>query len=192
MQKRLVYSAMLLSSLLAGQVLANGNAVNKESGEVFIRDPFTPSRLMYEQAGTRANIDSEVFGFRPSDNPDIQIPKMRLRGFVTPEGEQEMLALLEISGSGVFMVREGDEINIDPNTQKNQEADIKLTVGNLGIDFLNRRMVFFGKMISDHRHNHLRNSPPWHFYHDSHTKCDRVNSIRFKANKRTDHDGIDL
>jgi len=114
MQKRLVYSAMLLSSLLAGQVLANGNAVNKESGEVFIRDPFTPSRLMYEQAGTRANIDSEVFGFRPSDNPDIQIPKMRLRGFVTPEGEQEMLALLEISGSGVFMVREGDEINIDP------------------------------------------------------------------------------
>lgn len=114
MKKIVACLPMLGVVLVSAQAVANGNAVTRESGEVVIRDPFTPSRLMYEQAGTRSNIDSELFGFRPSDDPDIKIPKMRLRGFVTPEGSKEMLALLEITGSGVFMVREGDEINIDP------------------------------------------------------------------------------
>lgn len=114
MRRYILTSFFVVSGLLAGPVTANGNDVTNDGGDVFIRDPFTPSRMMYEQAGTRSNIDSELFGFRPSDNPDIKIPKMRLRGFVTPEGTEEMLALLEITGSGVFMVREGDEINIDP------------------------------------------------------------------------------
>lgn len=114
MRTYILTSLLAASGLLASPVMANGNDVANDTGDVFIRDPFTPSRMMYEQAGTRSNIDSELFGFRPSDNPDIKIPKMRLRGFVTPEGSKEMLALLEITGSGVFMVREGDEINIDP------------------------------------------------------------------------------
>jgi hypothetical protein len=114
MRTYILTSLIAVSGLSVSPVSAHGNAVTNDAGEVFIRDPFTPSRMMYEQAGTRSNIDSELFGFRPSDNPDIKIPKMRLRGFVTPEGTEEMLALLEIAGSGVFMVREGDEINIDP------------------------------------------------------------------------------
>lgn len=114
MRTYILTSLLAASGLLASPVMANGNDVANDTGDVFIRDPFTPSRMMYEQAGTRSNIDSELFGFRPSDNPDIKIPKMRLRGFVTPDGSKEMLALLEITGSGVFMVREGDEINIDP------------------------------------------------------------------------------
>ena len=85
-----------------------------ESSEVFIRDPFTPSPLMYEQAGTLSNIGSDAFGFLPGDIPDFQIPKMRLKGLITQKETGEQLALLEIVGSGVFMVREGDEINIDP------------------------------------------------------------------------------
>lgn len=85
-----------------------------ESSEVFIRDPFTPSRIMYEQAGNLSNIGSDAFGFQPGDIPDFQIPKMRLKGLITEKDTGEELALLEIIGSGVYMVREGDEINIDP------------------------------------------------------------------------------
>lgn len=90
---------------------ANDNVGNSD---VIIRDPFTPSPLMYQQAGTTTNINADAFGFRPAENPDFKIPTMHLRGFVTESGTEEKLALLEISGSGVYMVREGDEINIDP------------------------------------------------------------------------------
>lgn len=92
-------------------VTANDNVGNSE---VIIRDPFTPSPLMYQQAGTTTNINADAFGFRPAENPDFKIPTMHLRGFVTESGTEEKLALLEISGNGIYMVREGDEINIDP------------------------------------------------------------------------------
>lgn len=85
-----------------------------ESSAITIRDPFTPSNLMYEQAGALSNIGSDAFGFRPADIPNFEIPRMRLRGLITEKGSNDQLALLEIVGSGVFMVREGDEINIDP------------------------------------------------------------------------------
>lgn len=119
-------------------VIANG--AGDEQGSVFIRDPFSPSRLMYEQAGTMSNIDMDVFGFRPSaDDADIKIPKMRLRGFITPEGSQEQLALLEIGGNGVFMVRVGDEINIDPTQPANairiseiSRLSVTIETGTLG------------------------------------------------------------
>jgi len=84
------------------------------NSEVIIRDPFTPSPLMYQQAGTTTNISADAFGFRPTENPNFKIPTMHLRGFVTESGTEEKLALLEITGSGIYMVREGDEINIDP------------------------------------------------------------------------------
>ncbi|MBD3634588.1 MAG: hypothetical protein HUJ23_06755 [Methylophaga sp.] len=118
-------------------------AANEESPAetaTFIRDPFSPSRLMYEQAGTISNIDSDAFGFRPApEDVDIKIPQMRLRGFVTPEGAKEQLALLEITGKGVYMVREGDEINIDPRQPANairiseiSRLSITIETGTLG------------------------------------------------------------
>lgn len=87
-----------------------------ESQKLTIRDPFTPSGLMYEQAGNYSNIGSDAFGFRPGDIPDFEVPQMRLKGFVTSQKNGEVLALLEITGRGVFMVREGDEINVDPRS----------------------------------------------------------------------------
>lgn len=116
------------------------NGERDEQDSTFIRDPFSPSRLMYEQAGAVTNLDTDVFGFRPAaENADITIPKMRLRGFITPEGEQEELALLEITGSGVYMVREGDEINIDPRQPANairiseiSRLSVTIETGTLG------------------------------------------------------------
>ncbi|MCX4190963.1 hypothetical protein [Methylophaga sp. OBS1] len=134
---KLIISGLILAHL--GAISAN-EMQGASNDRTFIRDPFTPSILMYEQAGTVANIDSDAFGFRPApDDVEIQIPKMRLRGFITPEGEQEELALLEISGSGVYMVREGDEINIDPRQPANairiseiSRLSITIETGTLG------------------------------------------------------------
>jgi hypothetical protein len=137
--KSLFSTAVLVITMFpwAG-TLANGDGAEEDT--MFIRDPFSPSRLMYEQAGATSNMDADVFGFRPAtENADIQIPKMRLRGFITPEGEQEELALLEITGSGVYMVREGDEINIDPRQPANairiseiSRLSVTIETGTLG------------------------------------------------------------
>lgn len=121
-------------------VLADDANADNAQDRTFIRDPFTPSMLMFEQAGTVSNINSDAFGFRPApDDHTMEIPKMRLRGFITPDGSQEELALLEISGSGVFMVREGDEINIDPRQPTNairiteiSRLSITIETGTLG------------------------------------------------------------
>lgn len=133
---------MMASLLLPVITVVSANELShaNSADRTFIRDPFTPSALMYEQAGTAANIDSEAFGFRPTlDDADIKIPQMRLRGFVTPEGAQEQLALLEITGSGVYMVREGDEINIDPRQPANairiseiSRLSVTIETGTLG------------------------------------------------------------
>ncbi len=137
MHIRFIRLALVFLLLPCGQVTADDVAASDNA--TFIRDPFSPSRLMYEQAGAAANIDSEIFGFRPSENTDINIPKMRLRGFITPEGSQEQLALLEITGNGVYMVREGDEINIDPRQPANairiseiSRLSVTIETGTLG------------------------------------------------------------
>lgn len=121
------------------QVSANGQSQDESVDGTFIRDPFTPSRLMFEQAGAEGAVDYDVYGFRPNESGDIKIPSMRLRGFITPEGAQEQLALLEIKGSGVYMVREGDEINIDPRQPANairiseiSRLSITIETGTLG------------------------------------------------------------
>lgn len=100
--------------IIGAPVFGNETPELGESSQVFIRDPFTPSPLMYQQAGTLSNIGSDAFGFLPSEIPDFVIPLMRVKGFLTDKESGDMLALLEITGRGVFMVREGDEINIDP------------------------------------------------------------------------------
>ncbi len=137
--KELNKSLLLMLLLMPSTpIWANGESNNEN--DTFIRDPFSPSRLMYEQAGALSNTDTDAFGFRPSvDNVDIQIPQMRLRGFITPEGTQEELALLEIKGSGVYMVREGDEINIDPRQPANairiseiSRLSVTIETGTLG------------------------------------------------------------
>lgn len=129
---------VLLLFIPSTPLWANGES--KNDSDPFIRDPFSPSRLMYEQAGALSNADSDLFGFRPStEDADINIPQMRLRGFITPEGSQEELALLEIKGSGVYMVREGDEINIDPRQPANairiseiSRLSVTIETGTLG------------------------------------------------------------
>lgn len=90
-----------------------------------VRDPFTPSRLMYEIVGTQSGLANGAYGFVPSLQ-GVKIPKMKLRGFINKEKESP-LALLEIQGAGTFMVREGDEINIDPSQPRQAIRISKIT-----------------------------------------------------------------
>jgi hypothetical protein len=51
---------------------------------------------------------------------------MKLRGLLNQE-EGNFIALLEVEGGGTFMVREGDEFNIDPSQPQNAIRVDKIT-----------------------------------------------------------------
>lgn len=87
-----------------------------------VRDPFSPSTLMYDSASAGNNAGN--YGFFPSQAGG-KIPEMKLRGLLSQNGE--FLALLEIKGFGTFMVREGDEFTIDPAQPKNAIRIDKIT-----------------------------------------------------------------
>lgn len=104
----------------------------------YIRDPFTPSQLMYEVVGSQTDINNSAYGFVPSAQ-GLQIPDMKLKGFIDKD-EDNPLALLEVEGSGTYMVREGDEINIDPSKprqairiSKISRLSVTVETGTLGL-----------------------------------------------------------
>ncbi|WNB75035.1 hypothetical protein [Methylomonas koyamae] len=89
-----------------------------------LRDPFTPSALMYETAGAQSNA-AGGYGFLPNQDA-MKVPKLKLRGLLNPSGKA-FIALLEVGGVGTFMVREGDEFNFDPSQPKNAIRVSKIT-----------------------------------------------------------------
>ena len=76
--------------------------------------------------------------FIPSPGGSQTIPNLRLRGFVTGNGNQPV-ALLEVGKHQVFLVREGDTISLQ-NAGKNSVLKVKkitnlsalVEVGTLG------------------------------------------------------------
>ncbi|MBS3965069.1 MAG: hypothetical protein KGZ80_11375 [Methylomonas sp.] len=91
---------------------------------VHARDPFTPSQAMYEAIGASSGA-AGAFGFVPSPE-SADVPKMKLRGLLSKH-PGDFIALLEITGVGTFMVREGDEFNIDPSRPKSAIRISKIT-----------------------------------------------------------------
>lgn len=129
-----IYSLPLLASLFfSAPVFAEPQATAAESNQSAhpapqrIRDPFTPSAMMYESAGAQPGNGSSAYGFSPSPSVDgMRVPNMKLRGLLNQAGD-EFIALLEVAGVGTFMVREGDEFNIDPSQPKNAIRIDKIT-----------------------------------------------------------------
>lgn len=95
------------------------------SAQQWVRDPFTPSALMYKTVGAQSGMAGSTYGFVPSAE-NGGIPKMKLRGLLNQE-EGNFIALLEVEGGGTFMVREGDEFNIDPSQPQNAIRVDKIT-----------------------------------------------------------------
>lgn len=104
------------------KTLVAGTQASQQTG---LRDPFTPSALMYDNVGAQAGAKGNNFGFVPSSEAE-HIPQMKLRGLLNQQ-EEEFIALLEVKGVGTFMVREGDEFNIDPSQPKNAIRISKIT-----------------------------------------------------------------
>ncbi len=119
---------LLVSSLLFNQPLSANTVVDRADSNNTVqswgRDPFTPSNLMYQRVGVQDGRVNGIFGFIPS-NENAKIPTMKLRGLM--QKMDEFIALLEVQGVGTFMVREGDEFNIDPSQPKNAIRISKIT-----------------------------------------------------------------
>jgi hypothetical protein len=88
-----------------------------------IRDPFTPSSLMFDTMSIKGSADG--YGFmRSTSNADL--PKMRLRGYIG-KSDDKPVALLEVDGNRTYVIHEGDEINIDPSTPNSAIRITKIT-----------------------------------------------------------------
>lgn len=117
----------LFASGCVAKNLVTGQAVNQHQSlpPQWPRDPFTPSALMYNNVGAQSAAKGNNYGFMPSGETE-RIPQMKLRGLLNQQ-EEEFIALLEVRGVGTFMVREGDEFNIDPAQPKNAIRISKIT-----------------------------------------------------------------
>lgn len=71
------------------------------------RNPFAPTRQV--ATARRGGLPGELT-LQPLQNA-VKLPKMRLRGVVN-DGANQLAALLELEGIGVYVVREGDTVGL--------------------------------------------------------------------------------
>lgn len=98
------------------------------------RDPFATTPLM-EQTAIRGQKSGLDFTPLPTASPT---PDLKLRGIVSA-GDGARVALLDVTGSGVYLVREGDTISLrgsERNTvikvEKMNHLTLTVSVGTLG------------------------------------------------------------
>jgi len=91
-----------------------------------IRDPFTPSSLMFDTMSIKGSASgADGYGFMRSTS-NANLPKMRLRGYIG-KSDDNPVALLEVDGNRTYIIHEGDEINIDPSTPNSAIRITKIT-----------------------------------------------------------------
>lgn len=98
-----------------------------------VRDPFTPSSTMFDAITNRRSASGAAgYGFmRSASNSDL--PSMRLRGFITQDNEKPV-ALLEVDNARTYLVREGDEINIDPSVPNSAIRVTKISRSSITVE----------------------------------------------------------
>jgi len=95
-----------------GYVTAN---VGAGSGVIVMRDPFSEPQGIQknEKPGILGGIvDRFGQGFRRTPG-EVNVPNLLFKGYID-RGDDSPMALLQIAGSRVHLVKEGDEINVDP------------------------------------------------------------------------------
>ena len=110
------------------------NADETPKSDKPIRDPFTPPAA--KQNGEGGSNDPT---FRPAPR-DVKLPMLSLQGFAKAKGSNETIALLNIDGNGVFVVRAGESISLQQRSQSALVLKIKsisrhslqVEVGSLG------------------------------------------------------------
>ncbi|OUR72244.1 hypothetical protein A9Q78_07360 [Methylophaga sp. 41_12_T18] len=105
-----------------------------------LRDPFTATVDIVNAAKRSGQSGAEEGRFFGSSSGSLEkLPKLKLRGIILAAENSSPLALLEIAGSEVHMVRVGDEISFnssDPNqvlkVKSISRLNIVVEVGSLG------------------------------------------------------------
>ncbi|MBL4764112.1 MAG: hypothetical protein JKX67_02355 [Colwellia sp.] len=108
--------------------LPTNNAINaQQQYEAIraIRDPFTPSSLMFDTILIKGSASGAAgYGFMRSPSK-ANLPTMRLRGYTNKNNKP--VALLEVDDDRTYLIHEGDEINIDPATPNSAIRITKIT-----------------------------------------------------------------
>ncbi len=112
-------SIKLIFCLLSCQLYFNDvsamDAQSQPQSAAIKRDPFAPSqKILTSMVSTYTDNSRSAF---VSSGVLTKLPPLKLRGVVKPDGENTVVALLEVGGSGkqIHMVKIGDEIAFDRN-----------------------------------------------------------------------------
>jgi len=100
-----------------------------------VRDPFAITQeisLLSEVNNTTQDTYAE-HSFK-SSGLAFTLPKLTMKGVVFKKQEKLPIALLEIGGSGVYMVKVGDEISFNPATPKQVIKIIKISRSNVVVE----------------------------------------------------------
>ncbi len=82
---------------------------------IVMRDPFSePQGAQTSEGEGLGIINTFGSGFRRSPDSSVKVPKLLFKGFVDRGRNAPPMALIQIAGKRVHMVKEGDEININP------------------------------------------------------------------------------
>lgn len=106
-----------------------------------MRDPFSEPQTLKERGeskGINELISNFGKGFRRTAE-DIEVPELLFKGYVDRGEGLPPMALIQISGKRVHMVKVGDEINIDPSNPRHairitniSRLSITVEAGRLG------------------------------------------------------------
>jgi|GEM_PF-1009592 len=112
------------------------NALNIAS----LRDPFSDPQVSYGQnqngqTFTQSSGFGGGFGYGFQRNRgDFRVPELVFKGFIDGNGKEGPMALIQIGGKRIHMVREGDEINIDPTQPRNAIRITKISRLSLTVE----------------------------------------------------------
>lgn len=122
--------------------------VNNDVGDSYayingVRDPFSATKIIIDASRDDSSLDGGDGAYSGYDfkSPGlaVKLPKLSLKGVVYKSSKSDPLALLDVSGHGVYMVRLEDEIGFssaDPSQvikiKKINRLNIVVEVGTLG------------------------------------------------------------
>lgn len=128
-----LFIVFMLSTLMLTVSANDGNAINTgwqslqatdastaPSNRV-MRDPFSDPQISYsgqQSSFTQGSNAGFGAGFQRGRG-DFKVPELIFKGYIESTDSDEPMALIQIGKDKVHMVREGDEINIDPTQPRN-------------------------------------------------------------------------
>ena len=132
-EKNTIYRLLFISVVgfmplkMASAQTANAmNAQQQYEAIQSIRDPFTPSSLMFDAITLQGSATgASGYGFMRSMS-NSNLPSMRLRGYIEKKDDKPV-ALLEVDNDRTYIIHEGDEINIDPSVPNSAIRITKIT-----------------------------------------------------------------